>query len=346
MTSCTSDSSLKYLLWVALYRVSFHTRSIGFRCGLYGGRKNNRIDLRCLYNQGLRSFAWCQRALSRTRIILFLDLFRFTRRLRKDKKVTALKTEVIMLENLPSSEHTAPNTLTLFRVGASNTTGSVSSGGIHILHREPCCWKWHSSSNHSSVFFFFSNNFSFFICLFTGRVTLRNDWPGFSITKSEFMEDALALTNTYLNLIILLKVMAQQFAIPKILLIAELPWRFPKILFNFPAYFRRELRRSSGAWYILQSSKAMLIKSLYPLLDRAWAVPKPFSNIIAGMSGGNQQNAVKPVVISGIFRPYEFLFHRYAYILIGNNSKFSHVTSFERQRYSNLIMRNNLCRYV
>jgi hypothetical protein len=50
MTCLTSDNSLKYRLCVALYRVSFHTLSIGFKWGLYGGRKNSRMDFLCLYS--------------------------------------------------------------------------------------------------------------------------------------------------------------------------------------------------------------------------------------------------------------------------------------------------------
>src|ERR1035437_6376271 len=43
--------------------------------------------------------------------------------------------------NFPSRNRTAPKYPTLRRVGACSKTGSLVSGGIHIWHREPCCWK-------------------------------------------------------------------------------------------------------------------------------------------------------------------------------------------------------------
>src|SRR5664280_3476109 len=47
--------------------------------------------------------------------------------------------------NFPSRNRTAPKYPTLRRVGACSKTGSLVSGGIHIWHREPCCWKCTSS---------------------------------------------------------------------------------------------------------------------------------------------------------------------------------------------------------
>jgi len=38
-----------------------------------------------------------------------------------------------------------PNRAMGLRVGASSCIGSVSSGSTHILIRDLCCWKWHSS---------------------------------------------------------------------------------------------------------------------------------------------------------------------------------------------------------
>ena len=40
---CKCSSAAKYLLCVVVFLVSFHTLSILFRWGLYGGRNSNRI---------------------------------------------------------------------------------------------------------------------------------------------------------------------------------------------------------------------------------------------------------------------------------------------------------------
>ena len=45
----------------------------------------------------------------------------------------------------------APKKPTLFRVGWCNTTGSLHSGGTHIRHLDPCCWKWTSSKDQRSI---------------------------------------------------------------------------------------------------------------------------------------------------------------------------------------------------
>ncbi len=346
MTCLTSDNSLKYRLCVALYRVSFHTLSIGFKWGLYGGRKNSRIDFLCLYSQGFISLAWCHRVLSRTRIILFRDLFRLTRRLRNDKKVVALKTGDIILENRPSAEHTAPNTLILFRVGARSKVGSLFSGGIHLLHLEPCCWKWHSSSNHSSVLCFLSIFRSFFICLLTDRVALCNNRSGFSIAKPKLMKEPLALAYTNIYPITLLKVVAQHLSIPKVLSVAQFTWRLSQVFAKFSADFGRKLRWSAGTGRILQSCKSTFIKSLNPVLHRARTMAKPFCHIITGMSLRNQQNAMQSMVVAGILGTYNFLFQCNAHIPWGINSKFSHSASFRKQRYSFFNIHNKLCRYV
>src|SRR4030042_5676378 len=93
---------------------------------------------------------------------LFLLLPRFISILRNCLKVSALKTGVMRFINFPEDTFTAPKSDVLFFVGACNTTGSFSSGGTHIVQRDPCYWKWHSSRLQISFIVFFANFRSFF----------------------------------------------------------------------------------------------------------------------------------------------------------------------------------------
>ena len=141
----------KYWLCVQSLRVNFQTLSIGLRSGLYGGRNNSPMLSRYFFNQGWSSTAWWYRALSNIMTILLFLVLRFINLARNSPKVTALKTEDVMCRNFPDWIFTAPNNAMLFRVGACITVGSLSSGGIHMAHLDPCCWKWHSSRLHISI---------------------------------------------------------------------------------------------------------------------------------------------------------------------------------------------------
>jgi len=121
-------------------------------------------------------------------------------------KVSALKTGVIRFTNLPEDTFTAPKSDILFFVGACNTIGSLSSGGTHIVQREPCCWKWHSSRLQISFIGSFANFRSFFKSLLCRWISLSNDRSWFSPAKTKFMKNTLALTNANFNSILAFQV--------------------------------------------------------------------------------------------------------------------------------------------
>lgn len=169
-------------------RVSFHTRSIAFKSGLYGGKKSSRIASLWASSHGVSWRLLCHEALSAmTTMVRPFRLCRFSWE-RNAWKVSAVKVFIKQLANCPSDARTAPNTAMDFRVGACSTTGSLSSGGIHILHRVPCCWKWHSSWNHTSMSSRATNWRSFFICPLGLRVGLRNKWARFPQAKAQLFE--------------------------------------------------------------------------------------------------------------------------------------------------------------
>lgn len=116
----------------------------------------------------------------------------------KPRKVEASNLGAIMETSLPSNTFTAPKRATLFLVGACCTTGFLSSGGTHIEHRDPCCWKWHSSRLQRSIFSFLASRRSFFKILLCNRVCLGNDRAGFSQSKSHRVKDSLTLPDSQL----------------------------------------------------------------------------------------------------------------------------------------------------
>jgi len=179
-------------------RVNFHTRSMAFSSGLLGGRKSSRRCLRFFFSHGCRSLARCHRALSRTTTILRPLRRRRTSCCKKERNVSALNFSARQVVKRPSAVQTAPNTPTFFRVGACKTTGSTSSGGTHIVQREPCCWKWHSSSNHRSTSSLLARRLSFFIISLRMRIGFGNEGARLAPAESQLVEHALALT--YLEL--------------------------------------------------------------------------------------------------------------------------------------------------
>ena len=120
----------------------------------------------------------------------------------------------------PSSLRTAPKIPILFLVGACRRTGSITSGGIHMAHLDPCCWKWHSSSNQRSISFLSARRRSFFKLSLCHRISVRNNGTRFSPAKSQLMEYPLALSNSDIYPELLGQVMAQKLSIPQVLRVA------------------------------------------------------------------------------------------------------------------------------
>ena len=176
----SSSSVLKYLLCVHSRRVIFHTLSILFKSGLYGGKNINLIHFLFLVSQGWIIIAWWYLALSSISTSFFPHFLFFKIISKKFKNVSALKMDVIMLSIWPVFARTAPNKAMLFLVGACCNTGSFSSGGIHILQRVPCCWKWHSSSNQISFLLSFVTCRSFFKGLLGPRISVCYYWSWLS----------------------------------------------------------------------------------------------------------------------------------------------------------------------
>lgn len=172
----------------------------------------------------------------------------------------------------PSEILTAPKTPILFRVGSCNTTGSIFSGGIHMTHRDPCCWKWYSSSNQRSISFLFANSRSFFIFRLGLRIRFGNDRSGFTPSEPQMSKQPLALSYTKLNGIFLRKMMAEKFSIPKILGIFKRPGRFSQISANCTHYFFVKPAWTTRTSGIYNACKTLIIKMSRPILNGSWTM--------------------------------------------------------------------------
>lgn len=141
--------------------------------------------------------------------IFFFLLPRLISIIMNSLKVSALNTGVIKFINFPEDTFTAPNSEMLFLVGACNTKGSFSSGGTHIVQREPCCWKWHSSRLQISFVGDFANFRSFFKSPLCCWISLSNHRSWFPSAKTKLMKNPLALTNSNFDTILVLQVICQ-----------------------------------------------------------------------------------------------------------------------------------------
>src|SRR5208337_4596894 len=224
----SSDSVAKYWLCVARRRASFHTRSIGASCGLYGGKNSNLITQRYFFRKDASSTAWWYRALSKTITMRLPRVRHRSNFFRKTLKVSALNLSHVNRRNLPVLTFTAPKQATDLRVGASFNTGSFVSSGIHIRSRVPCCWKWHSSRLHKSISFLLAKRRSFFKNFDFNGISLGYLRPRLTHTKSKLAEQPLALPYAKFDVILPFQMFTEHFAIPEVLFVSEITRAFPK----------------------------------------------------------------------------------------------------------------------
>ena len=213
--------------------------------------------------------------------------------------------------NLPSATLTAPNREMDLRVGAMSKMGSLSSGGTHMAILDPCCWKWHSSRLQRSRSFLWASLRRFFKSLLLFRVGPSYYRPGFAQTKTQLMEDPLALTNPQGDLLGLFQVMRQKLSIPKILRIAKLSRRLPQVVIDKLQLFWCQPLRASGLLLVFQTAEPMHFKTPYPPLDGRGMMAKHLPHVVTGESLTNQQYAMKAMIIAGFLRTKNFVLQRH-----------------------------------
>ena len=179
-----------------------------------------------------------------------------------------------------------------------------------MYEREPCCWKWHSSRNQRSMSSFLARRRSFFICRLRAGIGMRDDTTRLAAPESELSKKPLALPDSEMDSFFLPKMMAEEFSIPDVLVIAKSTRRTTQV---FSKRFERRViedARTPGAQALLKSCEPALLEAANPVLDRARTVPQHLTDFVAVESVTDEQNAVETVVVARFFRPHDLLLNR------------------------------------
>src|SRR5574337_111837 len=193
-----------------------------------------------------------------------------------------------------------------------------------MIQREPCCWKWHSSSNHISISGSTTSRLSFFIFLLRYKVSVSNHWPGFTSAKPELTKQTLALTYSKINLLSFSQMMAKKLSVPKILLIPKFTGGTSQIfLKNITDFF------CYCAWparfiHVFEALKTALFKTAHPILDGTRAVFKKIGHFIATKTRTHQQNTMKTMIVPRFVRPKNLLLDCYLHYIRIFDFKFAH----------------------
>src|SRR3972149_10732904 len=211
---------------------------------------------------------------------------------KKDSKEQASNVFSCRVTSRPSPTHTAPKTATLLRVGACSRRGSKSSGGTHMAQRDPCCWKWHSSSHQRSTSSLAARRRSFFICPLGFRVGLGNDRSRVTAPKSPLSEQPLALPNAQLGAVPLSQVMTEKLSVPHILGGPPITRGAPQVSPNLFQGFFIQRRWTPCSEALLQPGKPAPFESPNPILNRATALPQKLRHLRTTETGADKQNPV------------------------------------------------------
>ena len=193
-----------------------------------------------------------------------------------------------------------------------------------MAQREPCCWKWHSSSHHRSISLLFASRRSFFICPLGFRVGLSNHRAWFAPAKTQLAKKALALTNSQLQIVADIHMVRKQFPVPKILIITKIARQTAKIVINLAKRPFVKCGRSPLSFPIFQAGKTTLFETFHPILNGAGTVAEQFRHFVTGFTGTYQQHAVKSVIIARFFGSDDFLLNCHFHNLGILDSKLAH----------------------
>ena len=270
--------------------------------------------LRYLRSSGASSLAWWYRALSKTTTIRLSRVRRRSSNIKNASNVLASKVSHMLYANFPVSKLTAPKQAIDLRVGAWVRTGSLTSGAIHIRHRVPCCWKWHSSKLHSSRSPRFARRRSFFKGFHQNLVRLSHLRARLAQTKTHLPENALTLAHSKNHLIALLKVRGQQFAIPQVANMAEIGGATPQVAFQRGPLLGIQTGRPSWAFTVSHAIESVFLEAFDPALHRAPVFAKEIGNLLTALTTRHKQQAVQSMVIPGLIGSRNLLLNQGGYI--------------------------------
>ncbi len=244
--------------------------------------------------------------------------------LRNDKNVMALNFSSSRRKtHFPSRRRTAPKYPTLRRVGWWSNTGSLVSGGTHIRHLEPCCWKRASSRAHRSTASSLASRRVFFRLLLLEGVGPGDKGARLAQAEAKLSKQPLTLSHAQINLPLLSNKSRQGFAVPQVRGKAEIFRRLPQCRGNLRQLFLGQSLRSSRAVSFNQSGKAFLIIASHPICHGAMSVAKKCGYLTAAYALGHQKDAVQSMIIARFLRPTNFLLQgRNCHGRIGNGQCF------------------------
>jgi len=244
--------------------------------------------------------------------------------LRNNKKVMALNFSSSRRKtHFPSRNRTAPKYPTLRRVGWWSNTGSLISGGTHIRHREPCCWKRTSSIAQRSTALSLARRRVFFKLLLLEGVGAGNKRTRLAQAEAKLSKQPLTLSHAQINLPLLSNKSSQGFAIPEVRRKAEIFRRLPQRRGNLRQMFLGQSLRSSRAVPFDQSGKAFLIIAPHPICHGTMGVSKKSGNLTAAHALSHKQDTVQSMIIPRFLRPTNLLLQaRDCHRRIGNGQCF------------------------
>lgn len=251
--------------------------------------------------------------------------------------------------NFPVCRLTAPKQATDLRVGAWNTTRSLSFGGTHIRQRVPCCWKWHSSRLHSSTSSFLARRRSFFKGRDFGRAGQGDLRSGLAEAEPQVAKDPLALPDTQFHPVPLSQVLGEQFTVPQGGFIPKVRRTAPEILAQPGPLACIQRSRSARALTFPQTIQSMRLKGPDPALHRTPVLTEQFGHLSTALAAGDQQQTMQPMVISGFLGADNFLLDGNAHDVGVGNFQFPHdstSSTMERRCHYSSFMRHYLCRRV
>src|SRR4029077_14793973 len=320
----TSSKVAKNRLCVAMRRASFQTPSMGASCGLYGGRNSRVSTARYFRSNGLSRTAWWYRALSRTSTMCVVWERCRSSGFRKVAKVAALNVAHRERTNVPVLKLTAPKQATDLRVDAWSRTGSLISGGTHMRHRVPCCWKWHSSTLQSSTPRRRARRRSFFKRRDLARIGLGDLGSGLAQPEPHVAEDALALTHPQRHPVAQAQMHREQLAVPQMTGMTERLRIASQVTPQRGPLLGAQCARPTRTHPVAQACEAMGFEACHPALHRSSIFPKQVGALRATVPASDKQQPVQPMVVPRLIGSREFLLDGQSHDVGIRNFQFSH----------------------
>jgi hypothetical protein len=139
------------------------------------------------------------------------------------------------------------------------------------------------------------------------RIRIGDLWARLAQAESELPEETLALSNSQFHSLFPLDPSAQCFAIPKCRSQIYVTGRSAQDTVHLLQLFRRESHWPPWPVALCQTSQALILEALHPILYGSWRISKQSRHLWATHSLRNQQNAMETVIISRFFRPTDLI---------------------------------------